>query len=169
MPVPVPPSSLALASRISGPSTGLLLSQHSSFEDTRSSPAFFFRLPTGCRDSGLDSTCCLYTATQRTPSQSQPLLEGSPRSCRELRAVHWIPPIVVVQKHNNTSLSPALILGTCMEVTESWGPSTGLLFSLCRSLEDTSLSPSLFLRAWERRGERSRGRMRMGDRGKKGL
>ena len=66
---------------------------------------------------------------------------------------------------DDTSPSPALFLGACMEATGSLGPFTGLLlFCQCRSLKDTSPSPSLFLRAWERRGERSWGRMRMGDR-----
>jgi len=51
------------------------------------------------------------------------------------------------------------------------GTVCGLFLLSQRTSEDTSPSPSpsLFLRAWERRGERSQGRMWKGDREGKGV
>lgn len=68
---------------------------------------------------------------------------------------------------HQSSPSPALFLGTCLKAAGSLKPSAGLLLlSRCRSIEDSSFNPSLFLRVWEGRGERSWGRMRMEDREK---
>lgn len=62
---------------------------------------------------------------------------------------------------HQSSPSPALFLGTCLEAAGSLRPSAGLLLlSRCRSIEDSSFNPSLFLRVWEGRGWRT---------GKKGL
>lgn len=80
----------------SGPSTGLLLAQHSSSEGTSLSPASF---RTHLKAAGPIHWTLLVLMQKLTRCQSCPLLEGSAGGHRELRAVWWTPPIVLVQKY----------------------------------------------------------------------